>query len=332
MYGKKSIPANPHNFKIWYEFFLGTNTKLKQVLQPLLQTNADFSEEQCAEIYAEFFGAKDYTAEMNSWSEEMDAVVREVSSVLSETGGDTETYREALQVFSGDLEGAGSAADIKQMVLKMTSDTQVMAARVSQLQAQVQTSGEQVAKLNEELTEARADALADGLTGVANRKCFDVTLADAMIYAAETDTPLALVITDLDHFKKFNDTYGHPVGDQVLRVVGRTLTGMTKGRDLAARYGGEEFAIILPETDLKGAVTVAENLRRAVSTKKLKRKGSDTPIEPLTLSLGVTTYIDGEPPSTFINRADQALYKAKRSGRNRVVADDGTKQIAIATS
>ena len=139
--------------------------------------------------------------------------------------------------------------------------------------------------------------------------------------ASHHGTPLALVLIDIDHFKKFNDTHGHQTGDHVLKFVGSMLKKAVKASDLAARYGGEEFALVLPNTDLSAAVALAESVRVAVAGKRLRKKQSGDDIGNITLSLGVSLYRPGESLSALIKRADDGLYQAKGLGRNQVVAE-----------
>jgi diguanylate cyclase len=148
-----------------------------------------------------------------------------------------------------------------------------------------------------------------------NRKGFDESLAKSVI---EATSNLCVLILDIDHFKKFNDTHGHIVGDEVLKFVAKNVQKTVRGNDILARIGGEEFAIILPNTPLLGAVTVAENARAAISRLKLERKGGTEKLETITVSIGAAQYRQGEPLETLVNRADKALYFAKNSGRNRV--------------
>ncbi|MEE9912113.1 MAG: diguanylate cyclase [Deltaproteobacteria bacterium] len=162
----------------------------------------------------------------------------------------------------------------------------------------------------------------DGLTQVANRRCFDQTIEREWKRLQRTKEPLSLIMSDVDFFKLFNDTYGHQGGDDCLKSVAKTL-GETaqRGGDCVARYGGEEFAVILSATDEQGAFTVAEKIRQAVERLAMEHKKSS--IAPwVTLSLGVATIIptDTGTPELLIRRADEALYAAKSSGRNRVTA------------
>lgn len=169
---------------------------------------------------------------------------------------------------------------------------------------------------------ARLEALAitDALTGLFNRRRFDDTLAEEVKRTLRYDTPLGLVMIDLDHFKLVNDTHGHQVGDEVIRGVAQTIASTIRATDVAARYGGEELAVILPHTGLDGAVTMAERLRQAIGARvytlgEVSLRG--------TASLGVTAFLADEPDMTarrLLERADQALYQAKQAGRDRVVA------------
>ncbi len=199
-----------------------------------------------------------------------------------------------------------------------------MATHLETLRSQVTSSTDEIIQLRQELEITRRDALTDGLTGVANRKCFDDTLKKAATEAKETLSPLSLILADLDHFKSFNDTHGHQIGDQVLKVVGRTLIQNIKGQDTAARYGGEEFAVILPNTSVANAAVVAENIRKAISSSRLRKKGSDAELGPITVSMGVGSYVHGEALRELIERTDKALYEAKKLGRNRVISEEGT--------
>jgi two-component system chemotaxis family response regulator WspR len=159
----------------------------------------------------------------------------------------------------------------------------------------------------------------DALTGLANRRRFDETLDTEIRRAARERTPLSLLMTDVDFFKKYNDAYGHPAGDECLHRVAESLSkAVRRPADLAARYGGEEFALILPSTPREGASRVAEIVRSSVEELALPHAGSDV-ARHVTLSLGIATLDPGDSvsPKVFVERADAALYAAKRGGRNR---------------
>lgn len=162
----------------------------------------------------------------------------------------------------------------------------------------------------------------DGLTQVANRRCFDQTLEREWNRLRRTGEPLSLIMSDVDFFKLFNDTYGHQRGDDCLKAVAKTLSETARrGGDCVARYGGEEFAVILPATDAQGALTVAEKIRQAVEQMGMEHKKSSI-ASCVTLSLGVATLVPSgeETPEHLIKCADNALYQAKSTGRNRVSA------------
>ncbi len=157
-------------------------------------------------------------------------------------------------------------------------------------------------------------ASSDALTGLANRRCFDLTLKQEWARAQRAQEPLALLFADIDHFKRYNDTHGHGAGDEILRqVAGRVQRAARRPSDLAARYGGEELVVLLPNTPIEGVQQIAETLRAEV-----ERLGS----QPLGLSISIGCHAvvptAALEPSTLVERADAALYRAKREGRNRV--------------
>jgi diguanylate cyclase len=164
--------------------------------------------------------------------------------------------------------------------------------------------------------------LTDALTGIPNRKFFDGRLKEATREAVRNKEPMSLLLCDIDHFKRFNDTYGHQIGDQVLKLVARSLSDSVKGRDTPARIGGEEFSIILPRTTLEQAVIVANQIRNAIVRRKIVDKTTQDNYGEITLSFGAALYRPDEPIAELIRRSDAALYHAKRTGRNRVSTEN----------
>jgi diguanylate cyclase len=189
------------------------------------------------------------------------------------------------------------------------------------LQKRLVDSREEINELQENLEVVRTESLTDPLTTLANRKFYEDSIKRFIEDAEQNDTPLSVILADIDHFKKFNDTYGHLTGDQVLRLVAITLKQNIKGQDVAARYGGEEFVMLLPRTALMAAVTVADNVRRAVMGKELMRRSTGETLGRVTISLGVANWRKGDTLATLLERADACLYTAKHGGRNCVVAE-----------
>jgi diguanylate cyclase len=187
-----------------------------------------------------------------------------------------------------------------------------------QLDSQVSSILDEVVSLRKELEQVKEESLIDALTGISNRKAFDAALERVFEEARAEQTPLSIMLADIDHFKKFNDTFGHLIGDKVLRFVGATLKRSVKGRDFAARFGGEEFVVILPQTELAGAGVLAEQIRKAISSGELKDRQSDESYGKITVSIGIAQLYPGNLPSDLLERADRALYAAKTQGRNRV--------------
>lgn len=186
--------------------------------------------------------------------------------------------------------------------------------------------------LEVERNEAQKSAQTDGLTSLANRKQFDETLAREFLREERSQKPLALIMLDLDHFKRFNDRYGHVAGDECLRRVAAALqTALRRVPDLVARFGGEEFVVILPDTTMNGATVVAERLRMAVESLAIAHEDSETS-EYVTVSIGVAT---SDPrkmdrPDRIVQLADEALYSAKRKGRNRVEISSSSAALEVA--
>ena len=157
---------------------------------------------------------------------------------------------------------------MRAIVESLVQTTKEMQQNNQALEARLSASKQEINQLQENLEVVRTESLTDPLTTLANRKLFDKALERAMSDAAPSSEPLSLMLTDVDHFKKFNDTYGHHTGDQVLRLVAHAVKQNVKGQDIAARYGGEEFAVVLPDTALRSAITVADHIRRAVMAKE----------------------------------------------------------------
>ena len=180
--------------------------------------------------------------------------------------------------------------------------------------------------LKKDFEEVKIEALVDFLTEIPNRKAFSDALATFSTEAHTEKKDLSFLIIDIDRFKTFNDEYGHLMGDAVLKFVAKKMKEMIKGKDFVARFGGEEFAIILPETSLSGALSVAEHIRKFFELSPLKAATALKKLGSVTVSTGVALYRFGEPLDVFINRSDRALYHAKNTGRNRVASEQDLKE------
>jgi two-component system cell cycle response regulator len=164
-------------------------------------------------------------------------------------------------------------------------------------------------------------AITDGLTGLFNRRYMETHLGTLVDQSAARGKPITVLVLDIDYFKAINDSYGHDAGDDVLREFSLRIRKATRNIDLACRYGGEEFVIVMPETDMAVATAVAERLRRRIATEPFAIQKGARHLE-VTISIGIAALSGvGDDAATILKRADQALYRAKRDGRNRVVPD-----------
>ncbi|MCB1828752.1 MAG: diguanylate cyclase, partial [Gammaproteobacteria bacterium] len=190
--------------------------------------------------------------------------------------------------------------------------------RIALLTSQLGEMEQERGRLQETVEKARAEAFTDALTGLSNRHAFDRRLQEEYARWSRYGNPLSMIVIDVDHFKKVNDTYGHLAGDKVLHVIGAHLKNSTRTIDFTARFGGEEFVVLLPDTDIGGAKSVAEKIRQAVEQKPFRSGSSRVNI---TVSCGVASFQQGDGRKAPFERADEALYLAKRNGRNRCCSE-----------
>lgn len=249
----------------------------------------------------------------------MEQEARQLVALISTNQADLQAYGASLANLEERLGVAPQATLLVQAVTTLGLQTARMSERNSVLELQLTASTARIAKLQQSLATVRKEATTDPLTGLANRRAFTARLSRQLTQSAGKDAPpFCLVILDADHFKMFNDTHGHRTGDMVLRLIARTLTDNVKGRDFVARYGGEEFVIILSDVDIATARTVATKICSRLASRRLVKRESNQDIGSITLSAGVAEYLAGDTGPSLIERADAALYEAKRQGRNRV--------------
>lgn len=313
---KLGLKPIPQIYELWFRYFQGD----PEIVRAIDNHQGDLDEVACHKIYKRYLSETARDEAVKKISDQVQLAITEMASMLTSVKSATTEYGDTLGDVTEKIAQADSIEDLGKVVSSIVQDTKKMVEKNQELELQLVNSSKQVTELRKNLDNVKKEAMTDGLTGLSNRKAFDKAIRDHVEEAENLGIPLILMMLDIDHFKKFNDTYGHQVGDQVLRLVARTLTDNVKGRDTAARYGGEEFAILLPETTLAGGIKVADVLRKSVETKEVINKTSNETLGRITLSVGVAEYKSGESISDFIERADAALYSAKKGGRNRVEA------------
>lgn len=318
---QRDILPTPHNFELWYSHFGGNNPALSTRLAVLLDTGVAPSPEQLHELYANCVVQEIDVDAIANGSEQLDQAAQSIVEHVAGNQAALRGYSDALSGVAARLEQDRTMNGLVQAVTVLTAETTRASERNRALEQQLSASMGRITKLRQTLSEAKQHATTDGLTGLYNRKAFDQRLRRAMSRARTDEEAMCLVLLDIDHFKRFNDTYGHNTGDLVLRLVGRVIADNVKGRDTAARYGGEEFAIILSGAELRPGAVVAGQIRAVLDSKRLTIKGAQQDHGSVTVSAGVAQFRISDNAASLIERADAALYEAKHLGRNRVCVE-----------
>lgn len=321
---RASVPPNPHFYELMFTYATGVNPALNARINAIFR-EGDPARDLNEKLYREFMGAADASERISSVSERMSHRIDTMNDAIDSAMTTANAYAAALQIAGGDLGSVSDATHLRAMANSLLAETRRMQEANAELERNLDASRDDIAALQRDLDDVRREALLDPLTKVHNRKAFDDGLNRAVAEAREDGSPLCLLLLDIDHFKRFNDTWGHQTGDQVLRLVALTLKAHIKGRDSAARYGGEEFAAILPNTDLAGAVSLAEQIRGAVQSKELHKRSTNERLGHITASVGVGLFRPHDTVSSLVERTDRCLYQAKHEGRNRVVAETELK-------
>lgn len=315
------LPAYPMVYELWYTYSCGFNRELNSSINGVLKRNGRIAFNDAQRLYEEILSPARFGSRVEEVSDQISQEIGDVSTVLDDALSITGDYGESLEGASVSLSSAGDQKSVAQIVKKLVDSTHSMQDYTRNLEDRLVESRSQIVELQQTLEAIRFESLTDELTGIANRKHFDLALERSMEEAQISGEPLSLVLCDIDHFKAFNDKHGHQTGDQVLRLVGKTLKANIKGRDVAARYGGEEFAILLPETKLENAIKVADSIRLAIQTKDLIKRSTGENLGRVTLSAGVVTFRPTETGESLVHRADVCLYAAKGAGRNQVKSE-----------
>jgi len=317
---RSTIPPYPQFYELLYTYATGVNPTLNSRINAIFRDgkpNVDLAET----LYNEFLRARDVSERITNVSERMSASIANVHDAIDLAMLKAGNYSTSLHSAESVLVDQISAEALRDVSARLLAETRQMQEANRLLQERLDSAREDVSSLQRSIDEFRRESMLDPLTKIYNRKSFDEGLSRSMSEADEDGTPMALLLLDIDHFKSFNDSYGHQTGDQVLRLVAMTLKSNIKGKDIVARYGGEEFAAILPTTDLEGAIILADNIRKAIQAKELLKRSTNEKLGRITASVGVALYRQGESPSSLIERADRCLYAAKHAGRNRVIGE-----------
>ena len=313
--------ATPRNYEIWYVYATGYNPSLNQKINETLKQSGSLSESDLEHLHETYLSPARLSEKIEIVGSQVMGEIEQVMAMIDVATGSTTSYTESLVDMSEKLGKSKDRDAVRFIVASLVHATKEMELSNQQLEERLNASKLEIIELQENLEAVRTESQTDPLTQLANRKFFDTTLEAAIADARAKNEPLSLMMADIDHFKNFNDSYGHLTGDQVLRLVAAAVKNNVKGQDTAARYGGEEFAIILPNTVLRSAITVADHIRRAVMTKELMKRSTGEHLGRVTISIGVATLHKTDSPQALIARTDFSLYAAKRNGRNRVMSE-----------
>lgn len=323
---RNRLPAIPRNYELWYTYASGFNKALNRAINRIFASHGSISANDVNDIYDRYLSPNRLGDRIDKVgaeiAHEIDGIMGLVKSGLDATGD----YGASLSEAQAALTSASSPAEFKNLITSLVEATRKTEETNHALEQQLKESREQISALQERMEAIRYESLTDELTTLHNRRHFDQAIERAMEEAKANGTGLALLLSDIDHFKQFNDTYGHQTGDQVLRLVALSVKQNVKAEDISCRYGGEEFAVILPRTTPEQAKNIAERIRGSVVSKDLIKRSTGENLGRITISIGLSHIRPDDSAADLIARADAALYAAKNAGRNTVMDESSVKQ------
>ena len=320
------IWPTPLNYELWLHVLAEPDGDLAKEMRRLIARNEPITEAICNGLADTFLPHRRISENLFDTGDLLSRQIDGVSDAIAEAKRSSADYGRALAGATEEMQDA-SAAATPVIVRNLTEATLRIQTQNAALEKRLTDSTREVDRLKQNLDIVRRDAMTDALTNLANRKAFDEGLAKAVAQAQATGGAVALAVLDIDHFKRFNDTWGHQTGDQVIRYVASVIDRAGQKPRTAARYGGEEFAIIFPGETAQAACRTLRQVLTEISSRTLKRRSTNEELGSVTISAGVAELRRGEEASGLLGRADQALYASKRCGRNRVT-DGGTAGLA----
>ena len=302
-----NLAPSPVNYDLWFAYAVGENRDLMRELDAAVRSGAVRDMDHARALHAKYISGANGVDQL---AITLQSQIDQLSRVLATANKDTRAFGETLGNAAQELSGQDLIPHLRAIVENVASATRVMQARNDVLEQQLESSSQEVRTLNARVEAIHKETQVDDLTGLANRRGFDARLAQAVAQRAGRNSALCVLMGDVDHFKQFNEQWGHAAGDQVLRLVGQCFKSHTQDCDTVARIGGEEFVVILNDTTLDKAIAVAEEIRRSVASKKVVRRASGEMLGTITVSIGVARFEPGESTTDLIERADGCLLTA----------------------
>jgi len=313
-----AVPPTPNNFSVWFHYAMGASPTLRRTIDILLENKRGFDTAINRDLYVTYVNPQPGGDTAVAFPEQLQNVIASAKAFLATAISDNRSHIETLGEVSSQFQ---VTADPRLIIGKLVKELSDATTRSSALEENLVKTSEELDHIRDSLKLAEQHSKTDALTGLANRRLLEAFLRSAQIAAMETGNPLSVLMIDIDHFKSFNDNFGHQVGDQVLRLVARVLQESVRECDLAARYGGEELMAVLADANLDSCAEVSERIRHRISDARLTRRATGEAISSVTVSIGIAQYRLAESADTLIERCDRALYQAKRAGRNRTVKE-----------
>lgn len=321
-----NLVADPAGYELWYSYARGSNPELNRAINDKLDADGGMSMADVDKIYDEYLAPSRTPARLAQAASTGSAEIQNAIEMLDELILLVSQSRADCADASARLLDSADRSSVRAIADAIIGSLRNIEVRYTALEQRFARSRRELDSTQKTLAEISIEIGHDSVTRLANRRRFDLLLERALAMANAGRAPLSMLMIDIDDFKSFNDRFGHLTGDSVLRLVASTLIQSIKGQDLAARYGGDEFAVILPDTKLKDAIAVAENLRSKIARRELKRRSTGESLGAITVSIGAASYRHNELPRMFLERADASLYAAKHAGRNCSKSEDALNQ------
>ncbi len=323
--GRHRIPVDPANYSVWYEYVSGRNEHIKLVIDGVLSKKDGITPELSRALFEKYI-ANEHKIIIKKIREELRKVLDSILTHVVDAGGQLSRFGTMIHIYSQRLNEDMDADGVRNIVEDILSETQAIKRSGMLLKERIVSSTREIENLRKDLDKIREEAWTDMLTGLKNRRYLASIFEQESKHAVASGSKLSLLMLDIDHFKQINDSYGHIMGDRVLRTAAGMITECVKGRDTVIRFGGEEFVILLPDTSLEGAMVVAEQICRYFKHMNWKRKDTGEFIGQVQVSLGVSQYRHGESLDKLVQRADDALYLSKMNGRCRATTEESLQE------